>query len=54
MLLMVKKGIRGAICHVIHRYIIANIKFMKKYNKNNESSYIMYFYANYLCLKNYM
>ena len=46
MLLMVEKGIRGGICHAIHRYAIANNKYMKKYNKNKESSYFMYLYAN--------
>ena len=29
MLLMVEKGIRGEICHAIHRYAKANNKFMK-------------------------
>ena len=33
MLLMVKKGIRGAICHAIHRYAKANNKYMKDYDK---------------------
>ena len=46
MLLMVEKEIRGGICHAIHRYAIANNKYMKKYNKNKESSYLMYLYAN--------
>ena len=46
MLLMVEKGIRGGICHVIHRYATANNKYMKNYNKDNESSYIMYLDAN--------
>ena len=40
MLLMVEKGIRGGICHEIHRYEKANNKYMKNYEKNNESSYI--------------
>ena len=34
MLLMVEKGIRGRICHVIHRYAKANNKYMKGYDKN--------------------
>ena len=29
MLLMVEKGIRGGICHAIHRYAKANNKYMK-------------------------
>ena len=48
MLLMVEEGIRGGICHSIHRYAKANNKFMKKYNKNEESSYIQYLDANNL------
>ena len=43
MLLMVKEGIRGGICHSIHRYAKANNKYMENYNKNEESSYIQYF-----------
>ena len=35
MLLMVEKGIRGGICHAIHRYFAkANNKYMKNYDKN--------------------
>ena len=36
MLLMVEEGIRGGICHSIHRYAKANSKYMKNYNNNNE------------------
>ena len=32
MLLMVEKGIRGGICHAIHRYAKANNKYMKDYD----------------------
>ena len=32
MLLMVEKGIRGGICHAIHRYGKANNKYIKIYN----------------------
>ena len=48
MLLMVEEGIRGGICHAIHRYAKANNKCMKNYDKNEESSYIQYFDANNL------
>ena len=49
MLLMVEKGIRGGICHSIHRYAKANNKYMQNDNNNNEeSSYIQYLDANNL------
>ena len=48
MLLMVVEGIRGGICHSIHRYAKANNKYMKNYNNNEESSYIQYLDANNL------
>ena len=48
MLLMVEEGIRGGMCHSIHRYAKANNKYMKNYNNNEESSYIQYLDANNL------
>ena len=42
MLLMLEKGIRGGICHAIHRYAKANNKYMKNYDKNITSSCFMY------------
>ena len=41
MLLMLEKGTRGGICQAIHRCAKANNKYMKNYNKNIESSYII-------------
>ena len=37
MLLMVEQEIRGGICHAIHRHAKANNKYMKSYDKNEES-----------------
>ena len=48
MLLMVEKGIRGGICHAIHRYAKVNNKYMKTYDKKIESSYLEYLDANNL------
>ena len=48
MLLIVEEGIRGRICHVIHRHAKANNKYMKNYDKNKESSYIQYLDAKNL------
>ena len=48
MLLMVEKRIRGGICHAIHKYAKANNKYMKNFDKNIESSYLMYLDANTL------
>ena len=48
MLLMVEEGIRGGICHSMHRYAKDNNKYMKNYNNNEESSYIQYLDANIL------
>ena len=46
MLLMIEKEIRGRICHAIHSYAKANNKYLKNYDKNIESSYLMYLDAN--------
>ena len=37
MFLMVEEGIRGGMCHAIHRYVKANNKYIKDYDKNKES-----------------
>ena len=44
--MIVEKGIRGGICHAIHRYTEANNKYMKNYDKNKESLYLIYLDAN--------
>ena len=48
MLLMVEKGIRGGICHAIHRYAKTNNNYMKNYYKNKKSSCIQYLDTNNL------
>ena len=48
MLLMLEEGIRGGICHSIHRHAKANNKYMKNYDESKESSYIQYLDANNL------
>ena len=48
MLLMIEEGIRGGICHAVHRYAKAHNKYMKNYDENKESSYIQYLDANNL------
>ena len=48
MLLMVEEGIRGGICHTVHRYAKANNIYMKDYDSSKESSYIQYLDANNL------
>ena len=39
---MVQKGIRGGICHAIHRYAKVNNKYIKHHDKNKKSAYIQY------------
>ena len=48
MLLMLEKGISGGICHAIYKYATANNIYMKNYDKDKESSYIMYLDADNL------
>ena len=45
---MVEEGIRGGICHSIHKHAKANNKNMKNYDESKESSYIRYLDANNL------
>ena len=42
MLLMVEKGIRGRICHAIYRYIKADNKYMKEFDKIKNVLYLKY------------
>ena len=48
MLLMIEKGVRGGICHAMYHYMKANNKYRKNYDKNKESSYLMYWDVNNL------
>ena len=45
---MIEEGIRGGICHSVHRYAKANNKYIKNYDKSKESSYMQYLDANNL------
>ena len=46
--LFIEKGMRGGISTITHRHAVANNKYMKSYNPEVESSYIMYLDANNL------
>ena len=48
MLLMVEEGIRGGMCHAVHRYAKANKKYMKNYDEKEEFSFVEYLDANNL------
>ena len=45
---MIEEEIRGGMCHAVHRYAKENNKYMKNYDKIEESSYIQYLDANHL------
>ena len=48
MLLMIEEGIRGGMCQSTHRCTKANNKYIEKYDKKIESSYLTYLDANNL------
>ena len=48
MLMTFGKRSRGGMCHVVYIYAKANNKCMKNYDKNTESSYLVYLDANNL------
>ena len=48
MLTMIEEGIRGGMCNAVYRHAKANNKYLKNYNKNIESSYLMYLDTNNL------
>ena len=48
MQLFIEKGMRGGISYIAHRYAKGNNKYMNDYRESEESSYIIYLYANNL------
>ena len=44
----IEKGTRGGISHIANRFGVANNKYMKEYNKEKPSKYIMYLDADNL------
>ena len=48
MLIMHEERIRGGMCQATYRYAKANNKYMKNYDKNKESSFLIYDDANNL------
>ena len=46
--LFIEKGLRGGISTITHRHAVANNKYMKNYNPEVESSYLIYLDANNL------
>ena len=48
MIIMFEKGTRGGISQTIYRYAKVNNKYMKNYDKNKESSFLIYDDANNL------
>ena len=48
MFLTFEEGIGDGICNKVHSYAEANDKYMKDYDKNKESSFLIYVDANNL------
>ena len=48
MFLTYEQGMHGGICIKVHSYAEANNKYMKNYDKNKESSFLIYVDANNL------
>ena len=48
MLIMIEEGTRGGMCQATYRYAKANNKYMKNYDKNKESTFLVYGDANNL------
>ena len=46
MLLMVKKDVKGGICHAIHRQAKANNKYNNDYTENRKSLHLKYWDIN--------
>ena len=44
----IEKGMRGGVSYIANRYRKANSKYMKNYDKNAQSKYIIYLEANNL------
>ena len=45
---MFEEGLRSGICYKVHSYAQPNNKYMKNYDKNKESSFLIYVDANNL------
>ena len=48
MFLTYEQGMHGGICNKVYSYAEANNKYMKNYDKNKESSFLIYVDANNL------
>ena len=48
MLIMFEEGTQGGICQASYKYGKANNKYMKNYDKNRESTFLVYVDANNL------